>query len=117
MPPSIPSGGASNPNQRPAGVNGTTTATASATRDDATSAGCGRSFQGRPLVRMMKMTRICVAIDSRNHVVLNSGGRARVDYQCRIQMPTMPETPKQLAHMPSHAVGLANLEVNMPLIA
>jgi hypothetical protein len=39
-------------------------ATASPTRDDATSAGHGRSFHGRPLVRMMKVTRICAAIDS-----------------------------------------------------
>ena len=42
MPPSMPSGGASNPNQRPAGVNGNTMATASAASDDTTSARCGR---------------------------------------------------------------------------
>ena len=76
MPPSIPSGGVSNPNQRPAGVNGTAMATRSATRDDATNAGCGRSFHGRPLVRIMNMTRICVAIDSKNHVVWNAAGEA-----------------------------------------
>jgi hypothetical protein len=36
------------------------------------------------------------------------GGRTRVDYQCRIQMPTMPETPEQLA-LPSCSVGWAPL--------
>ena len=36
---------------------------------DRVKAGCGRSRHGRPLVLMIEMTRICVAIDSRNQTV------------------------------------------------
>ena len=47
-------------------VKGSAIATTNAINDDAVRAGFGKSRQGRPLVRMMKITRICVAIDSRN---------------------------------------------------
>src|ERR1700675_2387120 len=69
-------GGATKPNQVPIGVNGRTIATASAASDDAASTGSGRFCHGRPLVRMMKITRIWVAIDSRNQTVRNSSGEA-----------------------------------------
>src|ERR1700693_735471 len=69
-------GGATKPNQAPIGVNGSVIATASAASDDAASSGSGKVYHGRPLVRMMKITRICVAIDSRNQVVRNSSGEA-----------------------------------------
>src|SRR5664279_3515129 len=73
---SMTGGGATKPNQSPIGVNGKVIATASATSDDAASTGSGRFCHGRPLVRIMNITRICVAIDSRNHVVRNSSGEA-----------------------------------------
>src|SRR5260370_41490535 len=76
MPASIAGGGATKPNQPPSGVSGNASATTSAVSDDAVSTGSGRLLQGRKLVRMMKITRICVAIDSRNQAVRNSSGDA-----------------------------------------
>src|ERR1700722_19529276 len=76
MPASMKGGGASNPNQRPAGGKGSAIATTNAINDDAVRAGFGKSRHGRPLERMMKMTRIWVAIDSRNHAVWYSAGVA-----------------------------------------
>src|SRR5439155_22053616 len=76
IPASMTGGGATKPNQPPAGVNGRIIATASAASEEAASTGSGRFCQGRPLVRMMKMTRICVAIDSSNQMVRNSSGDA-----------------------------------------
>ena len=69
-------GGATKPNQAPAGVKGTISATTSAVSDEVVSMGSARLLHGRPLVRMMKMTRIWVAMDSRNQAVRNSSGVA-----------------------------------------
>ena len=65
MPAIISGGGATKPNQVPTGVNGTTIATSKAISDEADSTGSGQLRHGRPLVRMTKITRICVAVDSR----------------------------------------------------
>ena len=92
-------GGVTKPNQAPTGVNGSAIATTSATSDDAASTGWGRFCHGRPLVRMMKITRICVAIDSRNQVVRNSSGEA---------LNTYSSTPK---------VAKSNSDDSGPIIA
>src|SRR5881227_2395075 len=76
MPAIMIGGGATKPNQAPTGVNGTTIATSKAISEDADSNGSGRLRHGRPLVRMMKMTRIWVAMDSMNQAVRNSSGEA-----------------------------------------
>src|SRR5690349_16767948 len=72
--PSTPQAGVAKPNQLPIATNGRVIATANASNDERVKAGCARLAQNGPLVRMMKTTRIWVAIDSRNQVVRNSSG-------------------------------------------
>src|SRR5690242_12627332 len=72
MPSKTDGGGAWKPNQAPTDEKGRANAAARAVSEEAVSAAPGRSCQGRPFVRMTKITRICVAMDSRNHAVRNS---------------------------------------------
>src|SRR5438128_547886 len=64
------------PNILPSGVAGRTRARASAASEEKTSAGCARLPAGKRRLRMMKITRIWVAIDSMNHAVRNVAGSA-----------------------------------------
>lgn len=58
-------GTAANPNAAPIGDTTIANAAPSAARDDAVSTGCARLAQAAPWVRMTKITRICVAVNSR----------------------------------------------------
>lgn len=56
--------GATKPKCTPAGVNGSSTATATTVNEQAMSQGLGLLLKGFLRVRMMKVTSTCVAMDS-----------------------------------------------------
>jgi hypothetical protein len=67
--PSREAGRATKPKPRPSGVSASAIAAASVSSEVAVNTRSGRLRYAQPQVRMMKMTRICVTIDSTNQAV------------------------------------------------
>jgi len=72
-------GSATKPNGWPSGVKARISAAARTPREVMTRKRCGRLRQQGAAVRMTKITRICVRIDSTNQAVLTRAGSGNLD--------------------------------------